>query len=59
VNSAMARYEADGSVMVVCADADPGFGHWVDLAGHRSGTGLWRWFNVADPVAPRMRVITL
>lgn len=59
VNNTMAKYEADGSVMVVCADADPGFGHWVDLAGHRSGTGLWRWFNAADPVAPKMRVVKL
>lgn len=59
VNNSMAKYEANGSVMLVCADADPGFGHWVDLAGHRSGTGLWRWFNAAQPVVPKMRVVKL
>jgi hypothetical protein len=59
VNNSKARYEADGSVVVVCADADPGFGNWIDLAGHRSGTGLWRWINAAENVVPRVRVIKL
>lgn len=59
INNSQARYEDDGSVIVVCADADPGFGNWVDLAGHRSGTGLWRWFNAAQTIVPNMRVITL
>ncbi|OYX60420.1 MAG: hypothetical protein B7Y89_16390 [Novosphingobium sp. 32-60-15] len=59
LNNSMAKLESDGSVIVVCADADPGFGNWVDLAGHRSGTGLWRWFNADQVVVPKMRVITL
>lgn len=59
LNNSMANLESDGSVIVVCADADPGFGNWVDLAGHRSGTGLWRWFNADQVVVPKMRVITL
>ena len=59
INNSQARYEPDRSVKIVCADADPGFGNWVDLAGHRSGTGLWRWFNAAETVVPQMRVITL
>ncbi len=59
LNNAMAKLEGDGSVVVVCADADPGFGNWIDLAGHRSGTGLWRWFNADRVVVPQMRVIKL
>lgn len=59
VNNSMVTYEPDGSVVVVCADADPGFGNWVDLAGHRSGTGLWRWINAAEPVVPTVRVVRL
>ncbi|NLR39942.1 DUF1214 domain-containing protein [Novosphingobium sp. ERW19] len=59
LNNSMAKLEADGSVVVVCAERDPGFGNWVDLAGHRSGTGLWRWFNAAHNVVPRMRVVKL
>ena len=59
VNGSQARYEADGSVVVVCADADPGFGNWIDLAGHRSGTGLWRWIGAKDYPVPRCRVVKL
>lgn len=59
VNNSMARLEADGSVMVVCADRDPGFGNWIDLAGHRSGTALWRWIGASEHPVPQVRVIKL
>ena len=59
INNSKARTEDDGRVIVVCADADPGFGNWVDIAGHRSGTGLWRWFNAAEPLVPQMRVVKI
>jgi hypothetical protein len=59
VNNSQARYEADGSVRLICADADPGYGNWIDLAGHRQGTGLWRWINAAEPVVPQVRVVKL
>ncbi|WP_372730450.1 DUF1214 domain-containing protein [Novosphingobium sp.] len=59
LNNSMAKLESDGRVIVVCADADPGFGNWVDLAGHRSGTGLWRWFNADRVIVPQMRVIAI
>lgn len=59
VNSAQARYEADGSIILVCADRDPGFGNWIDLAGHRQGTGLWRWIEAEDHPLPSCRVVTL
>ncbi len=59
INNSMARLEEDGRVIVVCADADPGWGNWVDLAGHRSGTALWRWFNAAENVVPQVRVVKL
>lgn len=59
INNSMARLEADGSVQIVCADRDPGWGNWVDIAGHRSGTGLWRWFNAAENHVPRLRVVKL
>lgn len=59
VNGAQARYEPDGSVIIVCADRDPGFGNWIDLSGHRSGTGLWRWIEAIDHPVPECRIIKL
>ena len=59
VNGAQARYEDDGSVIVVCADADPGYGNWIDLSGHRSGTALWRWIEAEDHPVPQCRVVKL
>ena len=59
VNSAQARYEPDGRVIVVCADRDPGYGNWIDLAGHRSGTALWRWIEADEHPTPECRVVSL
>lgn len=59
VNNSMVTYEPDGSVVLVCAEKNPGFGNWVDIAGHLSGTGLWRWINATQNVVPTMRVVKL
>ena len=59
VNGHMAKYESDGRVIVVCADKDPGFGNWIDLAGHRTGTALWRWIEAEEFPVPECRVIKL
>jgi len=59
VNSAQAKYEADGSVVLVCADEDPGYGNWIDLAGHRQGTGLWRWIEASEHPVPECKVVRL
>jgi len=59
VNGSQARYEDDGSVIVVCAERDPGYGNWIDLSGHRSGTGLWRWIEAAAHPVPECRIVRL
>lgn len=59
INNSQASYEADGSIVLVCADADPGFGNWIDLAGHRQGTGLWRWIEADDHPVPQCRIVKL
>lgn len=59
INSAQARYESDGSVIIICADADPGYGNWIDLAGHRHGTALWRWIEADAYPIPKCRVVQL
>ncbi|MDD3797618.1 MAG: hypothetical protein PHE36_00395 [Novosphingobium sp.] len=57
LNNSQATYEDDGSVILVCADKDPGYGNWVDLAGHRQGTGLWRWIEADEHPVPTCRVV--
>ena len=59
VNGSQAKYEDDGSVVLVCADHDPGYGNWIDLSGHRVGTGLWRWIEAAEHPVPECKVIKL
>lgn len=57
VNNAQAKYEEDGSVILVCADKDPGYGNWIDIAGHRTGTGLWRWIESDEHPMPSCKVV--
>jgi hypothetical protein len=59
INGAQAKLEPDGRVIVVCADRDPGFGNWVDLAGHRQGTALWRWIEAEQHPVPACKVVKL
>ena len=59
VNGAQAKYEEDGSVILVCADRDPGYGNWIDLSGHRSGTGLWRWIEADEHPVPSCKIVKL
>ena len=58
-NHAQAKYEPDGRVVVVCADHDPGFGNWIDLAGHQNGTALWRWIEAEAFPVPTCQVVAL
>lgn len=59
VNGTRARYEPDGSVLIICADADPGYGNWIDLSGHRQGTALWRWIEAEEASVPAVEVVRL
>ena len=57
VNWSQATYEEDGSIILICSDEDPGYGNWLDLAGHRSGTGMWRWIEAKDHPVPHCEVV--
>lgn len=59
VNSHSARRNADGSLTIVVAAKDPGFGNWIDTAGHHQGTMLLRWTGATDHPIPETKVITL
>ena len=57
VNKRTARYEPDGSVRIVVAAADPGFGNWMSTDGHRFGAIGLRWNQATEDVEPEVRVV--
>ena len=59
VNHANADIDPDGQVTVVVAHRNPGFGNWIDTAGHTHGTMLWRWTGASEFPIPRTRVVKL
>ena len=59
VNSHNVRYEPDGSAVIVVAPADPGFGNWIDTAGHRHGTFGIRYNQAVEDLPPTCGVVRL
>ncbi len=62
VSKGTAKYEPDGSVMMVVAHRDPGVGNWIDTCDHFEGTMCWRWYRLgkdAKPVQPDCEVMDL
>jgi hypothetical protein len=59
VNKHTATLEPDGSVTIVIAEKEPGWGNWIDTTGHTSGTALLRWLGASSHPIPRCRVVRL
>lgn len=59
VNQHSAKRNDDGTVTVVIAHEDPGYGNWLDTAGHSHGTLLWRWTGASDHPVPSAKVVKL
>lgn len=59
VNQNTARLEADGRLIIVVAAEDPGFGNWLDTAGHGEGTALLRWAGANDHPLPTAKIVKL
>jgi hypothetical protein len=59
VNGRSARLNGDGTLTLIVAPHDPGFGNWIDTAGHHQGTMLLRWFGADDHPIPETRIIPL
>jgi hypothetical protein len=59
VNKHSAILEDDGSFRIIVASRDPGFGNWIDTAGHDRGTMGLRWNAAIDPPRPECRVVQL
>jgi hypothetical protein len=57
INKHTAKYEKDGSLLIVVAAEDPGVGNWIDTVGHRHGTLGLRWTKAIDPKKPNLRVV--
>ena len=59
VNGRSAARNADGTLTLIVAPRDPGFGNWIDTAGHDQGTMLLRWIGATDHPIPDTKVIRL
>ncbi len=57
VNASSAASEADGSIRIVVADEDPGYGNWMSTCGHRHGAMGLRWNQAEFDVQPDCRVV--
>ena len=59
LNKTTAKLEPDGRLIMVVAAEDPGFGNWLDTAGHTEGTALLRWAGASENPLPNTRVVKL
>lgn len=59
VNKHSARLNDDGSVTITIAARDPGFGNWIDTAGHEQGTMLLRWTGAKEHPVPTTKVVKI
>lgn len=59
VNKHSAALNPDGSVTIVLAARDPGYGNWIDTAGHHQGTMLLRWTGATEHPVPMTKVVTI
>ncbi|MHB9879354.1 DUF1214 domain-containing protein [Pacificimonas sp. ICDLI1SI03] len=57
VNKHGASYNKDGSITIVLAARDPGYGNWIDTAGHQQGTMLLRWTGAKEHPVPTTKVV--
>jgi hypothetical protein len=57
VNPHTAKVNKKGEVTIVVAARDPGYGNWVETAGHDHGTMLLRWTGAEEHPIPTCRVI--
>ena len=56
VNNKSAALNADGTATVTVSHR-PQSGNWLDTAGHRRGTMLWRWTGAEEHPVPTTKII--
>jgi hypothetical protein len=59
VNNHTAELNDDGTLTIVVAAEDPGFGNWLTTDFHEQGTALLRWVKADRHPIPRCKVVKL
>lgn len=59
LNGHQAVLDRDGCFRAVVARRDPGIANWLDPAGHREGTMIYRWNQADSAPIPNARVVRL
>ena len=57
VNHHGAKYNSDGSVTLIIGAKDPGYGNFLDTAGHSNGMMMLRWTGAQNHPVPSARVV--
>ncbi len=57
VNSHTASLNSDGTVIIVIADRDPGYGNFLCTTGHSNGALMWRWVGSKSHPIPKCKVV--
>ena len=58
-NKHTTRLSPDGTARLVVAHRDPGVPNFIDTAGHKSGTMLFRWVRADSHPVPQTRIVSL
>ena len=59
INNYTAKRNSDGRLTIVVAARDPGFGNWLDTAGHTEGFALLRAYEAKPYDEPVCKVVKL
>ncbi|CAM3226769.1 DUF1214 domain-containing protein [Prescottella defluvii] len=57
INNHTAKLNDDGTLTIVVAAKDPGYGNWIDTDGHTEGTFAMRWIKADSHPIPTAKVV--
>ncbi|GAA0956640.1 DUF1214 domain-containing protein [Actinocorallia libanotica] len=59
INNHTAKLNEDGTLTIVVAAEDPGYGNWINTDSHSEGTWALRWIKAESHPIPTSKVIKL
>lgn len=59
INNHNAKLNDDGTLTIVVAAKDPGYGNWISTAFHNEGTALLRWVKADNHPLPTCKVVKI